>query len=126
MANRFLYRDGVALPLPPRAVGVLAVLLAQPGQVVSKQALLDQVWKDTNVTDTSLSEAVSLLRQAFGDEPQRGDFIQTVPRRGYRFVAPLDAPRAGDRGDGCPRAAVEEALVDALAALGPGRRLAAS
>ena len=88
-ANGFLYRDGVVLPLPPRAVGVLAVLAAHPGQVVSKQALLDEVWKDTNVTDTSLAEAVSLLRQSLGDDPQRGEFIQTIPRRGYRFVAPL-------------------------------------
>src|SRR6185503_16112574 len=92
VANGFLYRDGIALPLPPRALGVMAVLTAHPGQVVSKQVLLDQVWKDTNVTDTSLAEAVSLLRQALGDEPQRGDFIQTVPRRGYRFVARLESP----------------------------------
>jgi DNA-binding winged helix-turn-helix (wHTH) protein len=110
VANRFLYRDGVALPLPPRAVGVLAVLLAQPGQVVSKQALLDEVWKDTNVTDTSLAEAVSLLRQAFGDDPQRGDFIQTVPRRGYRFVARLDAPRGTTEVTGAAAPSVEDAL----------------
>ena len=96
VANGFLYRDGIALPLPPRALGVLAVLATRPGQVVTKQQLLDQVWKDTNVTDTSLAEAVSLLRQALGDEPQRGDFIQTIPRRGYRFVAPLALPE-------CPR-----------------------
>ena len=100
VANGFLYRDGIALPLPPRALGVMAVLTARPGQVVSKQVLLDQVWKDTNVTDTSLAEAVSLLRQALGDEPQRGDFIQTVPRRGYRFVARLESPAEGDRGAG--------------------------
>lgn len=92
VANGFLYRAGVVLPLPPRAVGVLTVLTAHPGQVVAKQALLDQVWKDTNVTDTSPAEAVSLLRQALGDDPQRGDYIQTVPRRGYRFVARLESP----------------------------------
>ena len=91
-ANGFLYRDDVAQHLPPRALGVLAVLTAHAGQVVSKQTLFDQVWKDTHVTDTSLAEAVSLLRQTLGDDPQRGDFIQTVPRRGYRFVAPLEAP----------------------------------
>jgi DNA-binding winged helix-turn-helix (wHTH) protein len=91
-ANGFVYRDGVALPLPPRALGVLAVLTARAGQVVSKQTLLEHVWKDTHVTDTSLAEAVSLLRQALGDDPQRGDFIQTVPRRGYRFVAPVEVP----------------------------------
>ncbi len=93
-ANGFLYRNGVRLALPPRATGVLAVLVARPGQVVSKQALLDEVWKDTHVTDTSLAEAVSLLRQALGDDPQRGDYIQTIPRRGYRFAASIEGPEA--------------------------------
>ena len=121
VANGFLYRDGIALPLPPRALGVLAVLPRSPGQVVSKQALLDQVWKDTNVTDTSLAEAVSLLRQALGDDPQRGDFIQTVPRRGYRFVARLESPRQAQ-----PSVPAEPAVLcrggalDAVAALGSG------
>ena len=110
VANRFLYRDGVALPLPPRALGVMAVLTAHAGQVVSKQVLLDEVWKDTNVTDTSLAEAVSLLRQALGDEPQRGDFIQTVPRRGYRFVAPLESPVKAAEVLSGPGANAEEAL----------------
>jgi DNA-binding winged helix-turn-helix (wHTH) protein/Tol biopolymer transport system component len=87
-ANRLLSRDGVELALPPRAVGVLSCLLERPGQIVSKQALLDEVWKDANVTETSLTEAVSLLRQTLADDPQRPVFIQTVPRRGYRFVAP--------------------------------------
>ena len=82
------------LALPPRATGVLAVLVARPGQVVSKQALLDEVWKDTHVADTSLAEAVSLLRQALGDDPQRGDYIQTIPRRGYRFAASIESPEA--------------------------------
>ena len=110
VANGFLYRDGVALPLPPRALSVLAVLSAHPGQVVTKQALLDQVWRDTHVTDTSLAEAVSLLRQALGDDPQRGDFIQTVPRRGYRFVAPLESPATANEVLGEPAGSADEAL----------------
>lgn len=85
--NRLLYRDGAELSLPPRAVGVLSCLIDRPGQIVPKQVLLDEVWKDANVTETSLTEAVSLLRQALVDDAQRPTFIQTVPRRGYRFVA---------------------------------------
>jgi DNA-binding winged helix-turn-helix (wHTH) protein len=110
VANGFLYRNGIALPLPPRALAVLAALATRPGQVVTKQQLLDQVWKDTNVTDTSLAEAVSLLRQALGDQPQRGDFIQTIPRRGYRFVAPLETPATEDPLQDQPPVLVEEAL----------------
>jgi serine/threonine-protein kinase len=53
---------------------------------------MDTVWKDAFVTDTSLAEAVSFLRQALGDDPQAPRYVQTVHRRGYRFVAPLLAP----------------------------------
>jgi len=88
-ANRILSKDGVELPLPPRVLGVLEHLVARPGSVVSKQALMDAVWKDAYVTETSLTEAVSQLRQALGDDPQQPAYVQTVHRRGYRFVAPI-------------------------------------
>jgi DNA-binding winged helix-turn-helix (wHTH) protein/Tol biopolymer transport system component len=88
-ANRILSRDGVELPLPPRVLGVLEHLVARPGSVVSKQALMDAVWKDAYVTETSLTEAVSQLRQALGDDPQQPAYVQTVHRRGYRFVSPV-------------------------------------
>src|SRR5262245_31562486 len=88
-ANRILSREGVELPLPPRVLGVLEHLVARPGSVVSKQALMDAVWKDAYVTETSLTEAVSQLRQALGDDPQQPAYVQTVHRRGYRFVAPV-------------------------------------
>ena len=77
--------------LPPRVLGVLEALLRRPGEVVARHELLDQVWKDAFVTDTSLAEAVSVLRQALGDDPQSPTYVQTVHRRGYRFVAPVDA-----------------------------------
>ena len=88
-ANRLLFRAGTEVPLPPRVMGILAHLLEQPGQVVSRQDLLDSVWKDAFVSDTSLAEAISFLRQALGDDPQRPTYVQTVHRRGYRFVAAL-------------------------------------
>jgi serine/threonine-protein kinase len=87
--SRILRRGDVELALPPRVLGVLEVLLERAGEVVPRQALIDRVWKDSFVTDTSLAEAVSVLRQALGDDPQAPSYIQTVHRRGYRFVAPL-------------------------------------
>ena len=81
--------------LPPRVLGVLELLLDRAGDVVSRQELIDSVWKDAFVTDTSLAEAVSVLRQALGDDPQSPTYIQTVHRRGYRFVAPVSTARAG-------------------------------
>src|SRR3954471_14301107 len=91
--NRLLWRDGSEIALPPRVSGVLAALLDRAGHVVARQDLLDRVWKDAFVTDTSLAEAVSFLRQALGDDPQSPRYIQTVHRRGYRFLAPLSEER---------------------------------
>src|SRR5438034_7895012 len=87
--SRLLWRDGTEIALPPRVLGVLEVLIDRPGQVVARQDLLNGVWKDAFVTDTSLAEAVSFLRQALGDDPQAPRYIQTVHRRGYRFLAPV-------------------------------------
>jgi DNA-binding winged helix-turn-helix (wHTH) protein len=86
-ASRLLSRDGVELPLPPRVLGVLGLLLDRPGELVTKQELIAAVWRDAFVTETSLAEAVSVLRQALGDDPQHPTYIQTLHRRGYRFIA---------------------------------------
>ena len=65
-----LWRGAVEVPLPPRAVAVLAALLARPGQLVSKADLLDAAWKDAFVTEASLLEAIHVLRVALGDDSQ--------------------------------------------------------
>ena len=87
--TRLLRRGGEGIPLPPRVLGVLELLLRRAGDVVARQELIDRVWKDAFVTDTSLAEAVSVLRQTLGDDPQSPTYIQTLHRRGYRFVAPV-------------------------------------
>lgn len=97
--NRLLWRDGTEVALPPRVLGVLELLIDRAGEVVARQDLLDGVWKDAFVTDTSLAEAVSFLRQALGDDPQSPRYIQTVHRRGYRFLAPV-TPDRGLTADG--------------------------
>jgi eukaryotic-like serine/threonine-protein kinase len=85
-----LLREGAReIPLPPRVLAVLDLLVTRASTVVPKQELIDSVWKDAFVTDTSLAEAISVLRQALGDDPQAPQYIQTVHRRGYRFVAPV-------------------------------------
>src|SRR6476620_98554 len=84
-----LRRNGQPVPLPPRALGVLSALLATPDSVVPKQALMDAVWPGTFVTDSSLLEAIGLLRDALGDDRRTPTYIQTVHRRGYRFIGPI-------------------------------------
>ena len=86
VAGDGLWRAGTPVPLPPRALGVLAALLAKPGVVVTKQELMDAVWPGTFVTESSLLEAIGLLRETLGDTPRQPTYIQTVHRRGYRFI----------------------------------------
>ncbi|HEY7056852.1 MAG TPA: winged helix-turn-helix domain-containing protein, partial [Vicinamibacterales bacterium] len=105
--NRLLSRSGTEIPLPPRVLGVLELLLSRPGEIVSRQELLDRVWRDAFVTDTSLAEAVSFLRQALGDDPQAPRYVQTVHRRGYRFLPPLTKPGLADEVNAAPPSAVE-------------------
>jgi DNA-binding winged helix-turn-helix (wHTH) protein len=85
--SRILRQDDRELPLPPRVIGVLELLLDRPGEVVTKQALITAVWRDAFVTETSIAEAISVLRQTLGDDPQRPTYVQTLHRRGYRFIA---------------------------------------
>jgi DNA-binding winged helix-turn-helix (wHTH) protein/Tol biopolymer transport system component len=87
--SRLLRRREEVVALPPRVLAVLELLLEHAGEVVRKQELIDSVWRDAFVTDTSLAEAISFLRQTLGDDPQTPTYIQTVHRRGYRFVAPV-------------------------------------
>lgn len=90
-----LWQDGRPVALPPRAIGVLSVLLQTPGAVVSKQAIMDAVWPDTFVTDSSLLEAIGLVRATLGDDPKQAVYIQTVHRRGYRFIGQIEPGVSG-------------------------------
>lgn len=88
-----LYKDGEKVPLPPRAVEVLRCLVERPGEVVTREDLRARLWAaDTFVEfDDSLNHAVKKLRQGLGDSAENPDFIETLPRKGYRFIAPTSA-----------------------------------
>src|SRR5262245_15481794 len=106
------------LTLPPRVLGVLECLLARAGDLVPRQEIIDSVWKDAFVTDTSLAEAVSVLRQALGDDPQSPAYIQTVHRRGYRFVAPVERTGPPPAEAGAPGDRVDRSGADTSASIG--------
>ena len=84
-----LRRDGKPLHVEPKALDILLFLIAHRDAVVSTQELLDAMWPDTTVGVNALTRAVSQVRKALGDDPRSARLILTVPRRGYRFVAPL-------------------------------------
>jgi TolB-like protein/Tfp pilus assembly protein PilF len=93
--GRMLYRGQQDLGLPPKAADVLLVLLSRAGGVVDKAALLDSVWAGTVVGEGSLTRTISILRKALGGDDASRAYIATVSKRGYRFVAPLDAHDSG-------------------------------
>ena len=85
--------DG-AIPLNPKAFDVLGVLVERAGQLVSKDQLLDAVWKDAHVSDGVLKVSIAELRKALGDSATAPRIIETVHRRGYRFVAAVGEAKA--------------------------------
>src|SRR5690348_2224412 len=91
--EHLLLRDGSPVPLAPKTFDLLEVLVERHGRLVEKDELLRLVWPDTVVEESNLSYNVSVLRKALGDGNEVGRFIETVPKRGYRFVAPVTEHR---------------------------------
>jgi TolB-like protein/Tfp pilus assembly protein PilF len=91
--ERLLRRGSEVIPLTPKAIETLLVLAANGGRVVEKDELIRHVWPDTFVEEGSLARNISLLRKVLGGGPDDADYIETVPRRGYRFVAPVRETR---------------------------------
>lgn len=87
--TRVLWRGDDIVPLTPRALDLLIALVEKGGDVATKAELLAKVWSDVVVGDANLSVTMSALRRALGEREDGGDYIDTVPRRGYRFVGPL-------------------------------------
>jgi DNA-binding winged helix-turn-helix (wHTH) protein len=90
-ANAQLLRGGAAVPLAPTPFAVLCALARKPGSLLTTNALLDQVWGHQFVTDSVLRTAISDLRSALEDDARKPRFIETVSRRGYRFIANASA-----------------------------------
>ncbi len=94
LKTRELRKSGVKIKLNEQPFQVLALLLEHPGEVVTREEIQTRLWPaDTFVDfDVSLNGAVKRLRQALGDESDNPRFIETLYRRGYRFIAPVSIP----------------------------------
>lgn len=90
-AEGTLCSEGRSIRLEPRVMDVLAYLAAHPQRVVSKEELIAAVWGGAFVEEGALSQAVHSLRKALGDDARQPQYIQTLPRRGYRLIAPVTA-----------------------------------
>ena len=90
IAERRLSRGNVALPLRLKVFDTLRVLVENAGRLMTKDDLLQAIWPDTAVEENNLNHNVSTLRKVLGDKATGQSFIETVPRVGYRFVAPVE------------------------------------
>lgn len=90
-----LFKADVPIDLPPKAIDLLFLLVSRPASLVTKDDILQALWPDVAVTDNAITQVVSDLRQALGDSSATPQFVQTVPRRGYRFVATVEAHAGG-------------------------------
>jgi TolB-like protein/DNA-binding winged helix-turn-helix (wHTH) protein len=85
-AERRLLRNGSPIPLPPKVFDTLVVLVENPGRLLPKDELMQRLWPDTFVEEVSLAQNISQLRKALGEPSGDAQIIQTVAKRGYRFV----------------------------------------
>ncbi len=88
-AEQTLSREGKPIALTAKAFQTLLALVENSGRTVTKDDLLSKVWPDTFVEELTLAQNISTVRKALGDDKSDSKYIQTVPRRGYRFVAPV-------------------------------------
>lgn len=85
-----LIKAGEALPVQPKIFSVLLYLLKNPQRLIPKEELMNAVWGDTAVTESSLTRIIALLRRLLGDDIGEPRYIATVPKIGYRFVCPVE------------------------------------
>lgn len=104
-AEHLLLRDGRPLPLSPKAFELLLVLVEKPGKLLTKEELMGRLWPDSFVEEANLTVNISALRKSLGETTDGGDYIETVPKRGYRFVIQVREVRNGAAivGDDQPR-----------------------
>lgn len=123
LRSRELYRQGLKVKLPDQSFRVLAMLLEQAGELVTREEIHKRLWPgDTFVDfDHGLHNAVNRLRDALGDSADSPRFIETLPRRGYRFIALADGTIPGRR-DPNPKAHSGESPFDTLCADGTAAR----
>jgi TolB-like protein/Flp pilus assembly protein TadD len=92
-SERVLLRDGRLVPLPPKAFSTLLALVLSRGHLVEKDILMEKVWAEEFVEESNLAQHIFMLRKALGETVENTKYIETVPRRGYRFVAPVSEHR---------------------------------
>src|ERR1044072_6340940 len=87
ITERILFGENGPVPLTPKAFDTLLFLVENNNHVLGKQELIEKIWPDSFVEENNLAQNISILRKSLGEGVDGQDYIQTVPKRGYRFVA---------------------------------------
>src|SRR5580700_1850676 len=88
-ANHLLLHGDERVSLTPKAFDVLRYLVERAGRLVTQDELLESLWPETYVNQEVLRKYILEIRKALGDKPDNPEFIETIPKRGYRFIAPV-------------------------------------
>lgn len=89
-SDRQLRRDGAPVELNARYLDALILLVREQGKLISKERFLEEVWRGVPVTDEALTQCIKTLRKQLGDDASSPRFIETAPKHGYRFIAPVE------------------------------------
>ena len=111
-ANHLLWRNGDRVPLAPKAFDLLAYLVKHAGQLVTQDEILEALWSETYVNPEVLRKYILEIRRALGDRPDNPEFIETVPKRGYRFIAPVLEESAAEPLVAATSSAIEESATE--------------
>ena len=106
--NHLLWRNGERVPIPPKGFDVLAYLVENAGRVVTQDEILEALWPETYVNPEVLRKYILEIRKALGDRPNNPEFIETLPKRGYQFIAAVTDEGAADHADLLASRATEE------------------
>src|SRR5687768_2347922 len=106
--DEVLLSGGTTVALTPKTFQLLKLLVENHGRAVDKQELLNVVWADSFVEEGNVAFTVNRLRKALGDSKDQPRYIETVPRRGYRFIAPVEEVSNGSDGDETAAAAAAD------------------
>src|SRR5919108_4918221 len=95
-SERLLFKGDREVPLTPKVFDTLLALIENSSHVLTKKELMQKVWPDSFVEENNLAQNISLLRKALGESKEGEHYIQTVPKRGYRFVADVSTTGGSD------------------------------
>ncbi len=109
-ADHSLRCGGKPVPLTPKSFDILVTLIESNGRLVTKDELMKKIWPDSFVEEANLTVNVSALRKALGDTPEHQQYIETVPKLGYRFIASVTARQSGNVGNSLRPPIVDETI----------------